>query len=166
MAGPLATVFLSEVVTPTFSWAEKYSQLRVNFSGGLLPSPQVLPSWELFTRKVQFLVLNQDSHLSLGSAQWRVHPAVSTGILWSWNITILYSQIKVSSISLLHGVKLDLLTSWMQQPGVEMVMTASVRGSIQLGIFFFLLFGKRGSQDECLANFWNMYLYKRTIKAE
>ena len=40
---------------------------------------------------------------------------------------------------MLHGVKLDLLTSWMQQPGIEMVMTASVRGSIQLGIFFFLL---------------------------
>lgn len=34
-------------------------------------------------------------------------------------------------------MKLDLLTSWIQQPGVEMVMTASVRGSIQLGIFFF-----------------------------
>ena len=37
MAGPLATVFLSEVITPTFSWDEKYSQLCVNFSGGLLP---------------------------------------------------------------------------------------------------------------------------------
>lgn len=69
--------------------------------------------------------------------QRRVHPVASTGLLLSWNITVLHSQIKVSSISLLRSVKLDLLTSWMQQPGVEMVMTASVRGSIQLGIFFF-----------------------------
>jgi hypothetical protein len=94
-----------------------------------------------------------------------VHPAASTGLLLSWNITVLHSQIKVSSISLLRGVKLDLLTSWMQQPGVEMVMTACVRGSIQLGTFFSPLWWK-GRQDECLTNFWNMYLYKRTIKVE
>jgi hypothetical protein len=35
-------------------------------------------------------------------------------------------------------VKLDLLTSWLQQPAVAMVMTACVPGSIQLGIFFSL----------------------------
>lgn len=44
-------------------------------------------------------------------------------------------------------MKLDLLTSWIQQPGVEMVMTASVRGSIQLQIFASFLV-KGGSQDD------------------
>lgn len=51
--------------------------------------------------------------------------------------TVLHSQIKVSSVSLQCGEKLDLLTSWMQQPGIEMVMTACACGSVQLGVFFF-----------------------------
>ena len=43
------------------------------------PSSQVLPSWKLFTRKVQFLVLNQDSYLSL---RFRPAEGVPSGVNW------------------------------------------------------------------------------------
>lgn len=132
-----------------------------------------LPAWSLsplwaFHEKSLFVSTSTETPICLGSLDpRRVYPEASTSLLLSWNITVLHSQIKVSSISLLHGVKLDLLTSWMQQPGVAVVMSASVLGSIQLGIVFspFSLV-KGGSQDECLTKFWNMYLYKSTIKAE
>lgn len=121
-----------------FSGTDGCSPLQVHFSGRLPPCSQgkssrrspVSFSWErlVWTQpRLPFVsVLDQR----------RVHPAASAGLWLSWNITVLHSQIKVSSISLLCGVKLDLLTSWIQQPGSETVVTASVRGSIQLGIFF------------------------------
>lgn len=133
-----------------------------------------LPAWSLFLlwtfhkkKKIPVREYSTETSICLGSLDpRRVHPAASTSLSPSWNITVLHSQIRVSSVSLLRGVKLDLLTSWMQQPGVARAMTASVLGSIQLGIVFFFPSSlvKGGSQDECLANFWNMYLYKRTIK--
>ena len=46
---------------------------------GFCPPSQVLPSWELFTRKVQFLVLNQDSYLSL---RFRPAEGVPSGVNW------------------------------------------------------------------------------------
>lgn len=129
-----------------------------------------LPAWSLsplwaFHEKSLFVNTSTETPGSLDLR--RVHPAASTSLLLSWNITVLHSQIKVNSISLLRCVKLGLITSWMQQSGVAVVMSAGVLGSIQLGIVFFPLFlVKGGSQDECLTNFWNMYLYKSTIKAE
>lgn len=87
MARHLAIVFLPAVITSAFSWAEKYSQLHVNFSGGLLPFSQILPSCELFTRKVHFSVHNQDCHLSL-----RFRPAESapSGINWPFAVIKYY----------------------------------------------------------------------------
>lgn len=131
-----------------------------------------LPAWSLsalwaFHEKALFVRAQLRPPVCVWSLDpRRVHPVASTGLLVSWNITVLHSQTKVSSISLLRSVKSDLLPSWVQQPAVATVMTACVLGSIQLGIFFPLFFGERGSQDECLANFWNPYLYKRTIKVE
>lgn len=139
MARPLATVFPLEV-TSTFSLAEECSQLHVKSSKGFHLPPRSRPPLPSPVNSSQERPVCQYSAQTAvcrsGLDQWRVHPAVSTGLLLSWNITVLHSQIKVSSVSLLRGVKLDLPTSWMQQSGVEMVMTASVRGSIQLGIFF------------------------------
>lgn len=132
------------------SQAETQFQWVVNFlgEGKPPPSPCLKPlstvgfSWEIPVRQY----FNRDPPICLGSlGPRRVHPAASTSLLLSWNITVLHSQIKVSSISLLRGVKLGLLTSWMQQSGVAVVMSASVLGSIQLGIVFSpLFFGERG----------------------
>lgn len=139
MARPLATVFPLEV-TSTFSFGWGVFPASCEVLQGLPPSSQVeapLPSPVNSSQERPVCQYSaQTAVCRSGLDQWRVHPAVSTGLLLSWNITVLHSQIKVSSVSLLHGVKLDLPTSWMQQSGVEMVMTASVRGSIQLGIFF------------------------------
>lgn len=107
--------------------------------GIYLPPRSSLPSmllWAVYKKSPSVSTQPRLPFVFSGLEQWRVHPAAWTGLFLSWNITVLHSQIKVSSISLPCGVKSDLLTSWMQQPGVEMVMTASVRGSIQLGICF------------------------------
>lgn len=131
-----------------------------------LPAWSLSPLW-VFHEKALFVRAQLTPPVCLWSLDpRRVHPVASTGLLVSWNITVLHSQIKVSSISLLRSVKLDLLPSWVEQPAVATVMTGCVLGSIQLGIFFPLFFGERGSQGKCLANFWNTYLYKRTIKVE
>lgn len=95
-------------------------------------------SWESST-------CQYSTETSYWSPKCRSKKSAPSHINWPFAVIkhyIVLSQIKVSSISLSRGVKLDLLTSWMQQPGVEMVMTATVRGSIQLRIFFSPLWWK------------------------
>lgn len=132
----------------TLRLRHSFSWLWTSWGRGNWPP---LPAWSLsplwaFHEKSLSVNTSTETPICLGSLDpRRLHPAASTSLLLSWDITVLRSQIKVSSISLLRGVKLDLLTSWMQQPGVAVVMSASVLGSIQLGIVFFPpFFGERG----------------------
>lgn len=143
---PSATAFFYTRLLHTLwnSQAETCSQSLVNFLGegkGLNLSPCLKPlSTVSFSWESPVCQYSTETSIFLWSLDpRRMPPAASTGLLLSWNITVLHLQIKVSIISLLCGVKLDLLTSWMQQPGIAIVMTASVLGSIQLGIGFFSL---------------------------